>query len=218
MKVLGIYGGGATGRMLYDQVSVDQRILDEYSKIIFVNDTNEVSSVYGIDCFSFEDTIAQCTPEEIRFLITVGDPAAREKLWVKIKKAGYSFATWVHRNAFISPSAAIGEGCMIDEYAAVDSCSILRPNTYVYRQASIGHDSIIGNNCMIGVSAFIGGHTIIEKNVFYGAGASCRDGVTIGHDSIVGINSAVYKDVPSEHSAIGNPARNMHRSDRKMFK
>lgn len=218
MKIIGIYGGGATGRMLYDQLSIDQNILSEYERIFFIDDTPGLTEEYGTEVFSFDSAIAKYSPEELYFFITVGDPVMRELLWKKIKEAGYSCTTWIHKNAFVSPSAKIGEGCMIDEYCAVDSNSVLRPNCYVYRGAIVGHDSIIGENSMIGVGSFIGGHTTIEKNVFFGAGAACRDGITIGHDSIVGINSAVYKDVPSEYSAIGNPARNMRRSDKKIFK
>lgn len=215
--LLGLYGAGATGRMLYDQLEIDPHIAEEFEKVVFIDDTPGLTESYGLKVYSFEDASKLYSPNDLKFLVTLGNPKAREVVWKKIKAVGYQGATWVHPDAFVSPSAEIGEGVIVDD-CSVDSRVVLKPNSYIYRNAIVGHDVTIGENGIICAASFIGGHTTLEKNIFYGAGAACRDGITIGHDSVIGINSAVYKDVPENSSVIGNPARNMRRSEKEIFK
>lgn len=215
--LLGLYGAGATGRMLYDQLKLDSSIAEEYDEIMFIDDTPDITESYGVKVHSFNDASELYSPEKIKFLITLGDPRAREKIWKKIKSFGYQGATWIHPEAFVSPSAVVGEGVIIDN-CFIDSKVVIKPNVYIYRNALVGHDTVVGENSIICAASFVGGHTVLEKNIFYGGCAACRDGILIGHDSVVGINSAVYKDVPPNSSVIGNPARSIRRSEKEIFK
>lgn len=214
--LLGLYGAGATGKMLYDQLEVDPNIAEEFEKVVFIDDTPGLTKSYGLEVYSFEDTLKLYSPDDLKFLVTLGNPKARETVWKKMKSSGYRGTTWVHPEAFVSPSAEIEEGVIIDN-CVIDSNVVVKSNVYVYRNALVGHDSIIGEHSIICAASFIGGHTTLEKNIFFGGCAACRDGITIGHDSVIGINSAVYKDVPECSSVIGNPARNMKRSEKEIF-
>jgi serine O-acetyltransferase len=54
-------------------------------------------------------------------------------------------------------------------------------------------------------------HPTLESNVVIGAGAKILGNITIGANSKVGANSVVVKDVPSDSTAIGIPARVIQR-------
>jgi acetyltransferase-like isoleucine patch superfamily enzyme len=47
----------------------------------------------------------------------------------------------------------------------------------------------------------------IEENCWIGPLSTIRDGLYIGKNSIIGMGSVVTKDVPSEVTVAGNPAR-----------
>jgi maltose O-acetyltransferase len=47
----------------------------------------------------------------------------------------------------------------------------------------------------------------IGRNVWIGGGAVILPGVTIGDDAIIGAASVVTRDVPTEATVVGNPAR-----------
>lgn len=214
--VLGIFGAGGTGREVYGLILRDSKYFATFEKVVFVDDVIGVEKVEGIEVFTFQQIKEKFIQKDIQFLIALGDPDAREKVYNKIKENGYLLSTWIHPKAEIAHSVKIGEGAIIMD-AYIDVNVNVGNNTFVYYKAAIGHDSVIRDNCIIAAGAFIGGHSIIEKNVYFGPGAAVRDRIHIGERAIIGLNSAVYKDIPSDCSAIGNPAKIIQRSSNGLF-
>ena len=71
------------------------------------------------------------------------------------------------------------------------------------------------------ISAFcnIAGAVHIGKYSYIGMSSAVKELVNIGSYSIVGMYSAVYKDIPDEVIALGNPARPMRRNEEhRVFK
>ena len=79
----------------------------------------------------------------------------------------------------------------------------------------IGETTIIGSNVSIYQGVTLGGtksvkkkrHPTIEDNVIIGAGAKVLGPITVGKSSKIGANSVVTKNVPSNTTVIGIPAR-----------
>lgn len=99
----------------------------------------------------------------------------------------------------IHPAAQIGRRVFIDHGVGVviGETTIIGDDVVIYQQVTLG-----------GVSLSSGKrHPTIENNVVIGAGAKILGNITIGENSKVGANSVVVKDVPSNSTAIGIPAR-----------
>lgn len=75
----------------------------------------------------------------------------------------------------------------------------------------ISHKATIGSNCMIFQQVTMaergGLGPTIGDNCFIGAGAKIIGGVTIGDNVKIGANAVVTKDIPSNCSAVGVPAK-----------
>ena len=79
----------------------------------------------------------------------------------------------------------------------------------------IGETTIIGDNVSIYQGVTLGGtewkkkkrHPTINDNVVIGAGAKVLGPILVGKNSKVGANSVVTKNVPSNSTVIGIPAR-----------
>lgn len=213
---MGIFGAGGTGREVYGLILRDSKYFSAFEKIVFVDDVIGVEKIDGIEVFTFQQIKEYFLQKDIRFLIALGDPDAREKVYNKIKENGYLLSTWIHPKAEIAHSVTMGEGVIIMD-AYIDVNVNVGNNTFIYYKAAIGHDSVVKENCIIGAGAFVGGHSTIEKNVYFGPGAAVRDRIHIGECAVIGLNSAVYKDVPNGCSAIGNPAKVIQRSSNELF-
>lgn len=105
----------------------------------------------------------------------------------------------------IHPGATIGKNFFIDHGIGV----------------VIGETAIIGDNVVMFHGVTLGGvgsekgkrHPTVGNNVLIGTGAKVLGNITIGDNAKVGANAVVLKDVPSNNTAVGVPARNI---DKKM--
>jgi len=99
----------------------------------------------------------------------------------------------------IHPGATIGRRVFIDHGVGVviGETAIIGEDVLIYQQVTLG-----------GVSTTKGKrHPTLENNVVIGAGAKVLGNIIIGENSKVGANSVVIKNVPSDSTAVGIPAR-----------
>ncbi len=201
--ILALYGAGAMGREF-------KYIADEmgtWSQIVFIDDHAAAETLLGCPICGFHTFRKRYSPEEARFAITIGEPKFRKEAFERMTEAGYRGARVVHPSAAISPDAEVGEGAVIAHGAFIGSKARVGRNFYAAKGASIGHDVVFGDHTRVGVAAFIGGHSVIGENAFIGSGAMLKDRIRIGDFSVVAIGSAVFSDVESNTTVMGNPAR-----------
>lgn len=71
----------------------------------------------------------------------------------------------------------------------------------------INPDSVIGPNCLIFHQVTLAGAVTVGGHVDFGAGCKIIGPVTLGDHITIGANAVVTKDVPSNATAIGVPAK-----------
>ncbi|MFL0194459.1 serine O-acetyltransferase EpsC [Clostridium sp. WILCCON 0269] len=103
----------------------------------------------------------------------------------------------------IHPGAQIGKGLFIDHGMGV----------------VIGETAEVGDNVTLYHGVTLGGtgkdtgkrHPTVGNNVFIGSGAKLLGPIVIGDNVKIGANSVVLKDVPSNCTAVGIPARTIYK-------
>ncbi len=156
------------------------------------------------------------------------DPAARSG-WEVLTCYPGVHALWMHRLAhfcwnrglrwlgrFIShiarfltgieihPGAQIGRFVFIDHGMGV----------VIGETAVVGEGSTIYQGVTLGGTSTIKGakrHPTLGRNVIVGAGANVIGGFLVGDRARIGANAVVVKEVPAGATAVGNPARILHR-------
>ena len=107
----------------------------------------------------------------------------------------------------IHPGATIGKGFFVDHGAGV----------------VIGETAIIGDNCVLFHNVTLGGtgkhhgkrHPTLGNNVFVGTGAILLGPITVGDNVKIGANTfVVMRDIPSNTSVVGTPAKIIKRDGR----
>lgn len=99
----------------------------------------------------------------------------------------------------IHPGATIGKGFFIDHGMGV----VIGETTIIKDDVKMFHGVTLGGRGNESGKR----HPTIGNNVEIGAGAKVLGAIEIGDNVKIGANAVVLKDVPSDHIAIGIPAR-----------
>ena len=213
--VLGIYGYGGHGLEVEELARVINLKRNRWDKIIFIDDTP--CKIDDEKIFSFETIIDKYLTSEIEFMVGVGEPIIREKIFTKIKEKGYRLATLIHPSAFIAENAEIKEGTMISANAFISVKVHLYENVLIQPMVAIHHECKVGKHSVIGTSASMGGNSSIGDNSFMGLNSSLKQGVTVGNGSVVGMGAVVIKKVADKTTVAGNPAAVIKEGDVRAF-
>ncbi len=128
-------------------------------------------------------------------------------------------ATLIHPEVTIPESTIIGLGVVICKFVSI-TCDInIGDNVYVHPMACIGHDATIGSHAVISSFVVVAGNCNVKGCSFLAINVILKQGVCIGSNSIIGLASVVYKDIPDNVIALGNPARPMkNNTELRVFK
>ena len=143
----------------------------------------------------------------IPVVVTPDKPQIRKNLVEYYRCIGYQFSTLISPLAFISPSAEIGNGTVIQSFCNVSSNSTIGDFCKLNTFSNVMHDNIIGDFTTIAPSAVLLGRVEIGEKAYIGANATILPGTKVGADVIVGAGSVVTKNIPSNSIVKGVPAK-----------
>jgi len=104
----------------------------------------------------------------------------------------------------IHPGAVVGRRVFIDHGMGI----------VIGETAQVGDDSTIYQGVTLGGTSLARGakrHPTLGRGVIVGAGAKVLGGFTVGDGARIGSNAVVVKEVPAGATAVGNPARILHK-------
>ena len=136
-------------------------------------------------------------------LVTVGQITNAQKrvdLYDIAKKFNGIFPVIVSPNAYVSRSAAIGEGTIIHHGAIINAGTVVGTNCIINSLSLIEHGSKVGNHCHISTGARINGKVVVGDCAFVGSGAIIRENITIGKKAIVGMGAIIKSDVSAQEN------------------
>lgn len=123
------------------------------------------------------------------FIIAIGNPIIREKIYKKILDKKGKIFTYIHPTAIISERAEIGKGCIICPNSIVNSNAVLGNNVVLNVFCSVGHDSSVGDHTVLSPYAAINGGAIVGNSCFLATRATIFPRVSIGDDVTVDSHS-----------------------------
>ncbi|MEG1931463.1 MAG: NeuD/PglB/VioB family sugar acetyltransferase [Anaerovorax sp.] len=217
--ILGIYGASGLGREILENVQMQPNFISRWEQVFFIDDIQPDRKLCNYCVLSFEQICALYSSAQIEFIIAVGEPFLREKLYHKVKSFGYSLTTLVHPSAILTNSTILKEGVIVNAFSFVSCDVFLDCNALIQNHVSIGHDTKIGSHCVISAGDMIGGHSYVGSRTYISMGISIKDRISIGSDSILGLGSVVTQNIPDNVIAMGNPARGLkHNDDHQVFR
>lgn len=133
-----------------------------------------------------------------------GDNALREMLFAKIDKS--RCPALIHPAAVISPSATIGEGCLVMPGVVVNADSRIGKGSILNTACSVDHDCLLGDFVHVSPGVRLAGSVNVGSGTWIGIGAAVIQNTTLGCNVVVGAGAAVISNVPDNFRVAGVPA------------
>jgi len=143
--------------------------------------------------------------KDLKIIIAPDLPEIRSKLADYYITNGYTLTTLAV--GYISPSAKIGNGVVVQDQAYISSNVSLCDGVKVNVGAKVMHDSFIDRYTTIAPCAVVLGGVNIGKECYLGANATILPGVRIGDGVTIGAGAVVTKDVSAGAIVKGVPAK-----------
>lgn len=213
--VLGIYG--ASGLGMETEGLVEKIFLNEpvprWEDVVFIDDDEEKMGTTLVDreVITFKEAIKRYTIHGIEFVISLGEPALKDKVFAKLEEHGALQTNIIDPALRIPKSVEMGKSCIIR--STPPPCAKLGNCVLLQGMACMGHNLVAGDNVTISSLAFVGGDVTIGKNTYIAPSSTIRNDVKIGENAIVGMGAVVTKDVPDRAVVYGNPAKIMRYND-----
>lgn len=106
------------------------------------------------------------------FFVAIGDMEVRMRLVEQLLAAGKNLATLIHPRAYVSPSASIGAGSIVEPMAMVNTGVKIGKAVYICAGAVVNHNAVIGDGCQV------------DANTTVPSGESAPDKTKIGEGTV----------------------------------
>jgi sugar O-acyltransferase (sialic acid O-acetyltransferase NeuD family) len=170
----------------------------------------------GLDGGALNSVAEWCAArDDARVLVAIGyrHLEFRARLSERCRELGLRFATLVAPNAWVDPTARIGEGSVVHAGCVVDQRAELGANVFLNPGCVVCHDASIGADSMLGPSVTLCGFARAGRRTFLGAGTVVSDGRTVGDGGSTGAGAVVVRDIAPGELHAGVPARLLRRRD-----
>lgn len=139
-----ILGAGGHGRVVKETAQV----MGCFDKIEFLDDNSK--ETIG-KCKDFKQFIKEFTYAFVAF----GNNELRLKWIEELNKAGFQLPVLIHPTSYISPSAKIGAGTIVESMAVVNTNAIIDKGCILSIGALVDHDSIVSECTHINSGAIV---------------------------------------------------------------
>ena len=167
---------------------------------IFLNEVNYQYTLF--DRFALPQAVDNV-------LFGVNGPKAKNAVYHYFSKVinRANFIRLVHPTSYVSKSAQIMQGVIIEPNCTISSQSIINFGVNLKRNVSVGHHVELCAFSEINPGVVISSNVKVGNNSIIGSGTVIKDGISIGENSLIGMGSVVTRDIPSGVIAYGNPCK-----------
>lgn len=135
---------------------------------------------------------------------SVGNAALRKRWMEMLEETGYRIPVLVSPKAYVSPSAQLRKGCVVEPLAGVHANAVVGVGTLISMGAILNHNCFVMDFCHIDCGAVVMSGAVVED----GQKISCGSVVlrTDAHDAAKTILSSIqsrYGDAPNHSGKAG---------------
>jgi sugar O-acyltransferase (sialic acid O-acetyltransferase NeuD family) len=207
MKDLILIGAGSFGREIYSWLGNCHGFNDQWRFKGFIDNDIKRLEKYGRSK-EIIGLINEYQPQENDvFLCTIAEQKYRKQYTLFYETKNAQFVSIFHKSSYINQESKIGIGVFVSPFCII-SCDVKIGNHVLFNSyADVGHDVIIDDYCHINSFSLLGGFSHICEGATVHPNSVVLPGKKVGKNSIVGAGSIVIKNVPSNVTVFGAPAK-----------
>lgn len=142
-----------------------------FEKISFLDDSfGEDNPNYHEESIGKFDDAEQFSTDYSYAIVAIGNPKIRRNFTKKIEEYGYTVPILVSPRAYVSPSAQLAKGCIVEPLAGVHANAVIGTGTIVSMGAVVNHNSMVMNYCHINCGAIVMSGAVVESGTKVDAG------------------------------------------------
>lgn len=206
MKDIVIIGAGGFGREVAWLIEEINKTTPEWNLLGFVDDNEKIQGT-TINGYKVVGTVEWLKNQELHVVSAIGDPLVKKTVLDKINDSRNHYPVLIHPSVMYSDSVYFGEGTIICAGSILTVNIEIGKHVIVNLDCTVGHDAVIGDYSTVLPSVNISGFADIGERVSVGTGTAIIQGVSIGEKSVIGAGSVVVKNIPSNCTAVGAPAK-----------
>ena len=208
-KDIVLFGAGGFGREVMWLLEEINRNIDIWNIMGFIDDTEALQgkTINGYPVLGNIDWLTNYK-KEIHVLCCIGASKPRKMVIDKIfQNPHVVFPTIIADNVKRSDTVRFGKGSIICASNVITVNITVGNFVIINLDCTIGHDAVIEDFVTLYPSVNVSGYVHIGNTTEIGTGANIVGGIQIGERSIVGAGAVVVKDIPSDCTAVGAPAK-----------
>lgn len=158
-KNLLILGAGQYGQVVRETAEA----MACFDKIAFLEDNNPEAIGKLLDYRSLRQAYA-CA------FVAMGNPKLRMQWLNHLKAAGFELAILVHPQAYISPSASLGQGTIAEPMAVVNTGAVVEAGGLLCAGCVVNHNAVVKSCCQIDCNAVVAAGAVVPEGTKVFAG------------------------------------------------
>lgn len=193
-KEMLVIGAGGHCRVV---VETAQLLGHEIKGIIDLDFSGQNEEILGVSVIGGWDQLEKEDSHDIVCALAIGDGETRKRTYEKLESLGIECRTLVHPEAWVSPSASLGNGTWVGPKALIHSEAVLGHGAIINSVAIIEHECQVGAFSHIAPGAKLGGRVRIGELTLVGTGAILLPKIVVGDSVSIGAGSIVTREVES---------------------
>lgn len=160
-KNLLIIGAGTYG-VVASEIAADMGC---FEKISFVDDERKTTP-HGIEVVGIVREIGKLAAEYSNVIVAIGNPEVRLSLLDKIKEeTPYRVASLISPKSYVSPSAQIMDGCIVEPMAVVHTGCVICRGCIISAGAVVNHATMCCDGVHVDCNACVEGYCLVPAGV-----------------------------------------------------
>lgn len=165
------------------------------------------------ECLFIDDEVGkglEFSPELERadIFISIGDNAARARVYERVRAEGWRVVNLIHPSAMIAPSVILAEdaGILALPYVVVNAAALIERGVILNTACVVEHECVVGEFSHISVGAKCAGNVRLGRGCFLGMNSSVLPNLSLADGSTLGAGGVLTKSVQSGGVFVGVPA------------